>query len=496
MSADRLPMAALALPSGDVDEDVIDAPNEERVHVTWINSNRRVPASFMRPLLRFTRIEAAGGIVLLVAAAVALMWANAPFGESYDTFWHTHLSVEIGSFHFNETLQEVVNDGLMAIFFFVVGLEIKRELVLGDLRKPKAAALPAIAALGGMVVPALIYIAFTVGDGGEATRGWGIPMATDIAFSVGVVSLLGRRVPVGAKLFLVALAIVDDIGAIAVIAVFYTADLFLGWLGLAIGGLVVTWLAQKAGVRSLAFYVPVALATWLFLLESGVHATLAGVALGLLTPARAMYTDRVYHAKARRLIDRYGTDARSRRAGERVDSDALAVSAVARESVSPLRRMETALHPWSSFVIVPLFALANAGVRFRGVNLAEAATHPIALGVGAGLVVGKLVGVTLFAWIAVRFRLGELPRSTTWTHVVGLAALAGIGFTVSLFVTGLAFTDVALADKAKTGIFIGSAIAGIAGYIILRGVRDPAKPRAPASSRRPVRMVTRDPDHR
>ena len=436
---------------------------------TWLHSERFVPRRFMRPIMRFADTEASSGIVLLVAAAVALIWANAPFGETYEEFWHTNVSLELGSwFHFNESLQHIVNDGLMAIFFFVVGLEIKRELVLGELRDPKAAALPAVAALGGMIFPALIYVAFVFSTGGEAMSGWGIPMATDIAFSVGVVALLGSRVPVGAKLFLLALAIADDIGAITVIAVFYTDDLSMTWLAAAIGGLVVIEAAKRSGIRSMVFYVPVAIMTWYFLLESGVHATLAGVALGLMTPTRPMFSSDEFDVKARRILDAYPARATTQAAREHVDYEARQLMAVSHESIAPLSRLEHRLHLWSSFAIVPIFALANAGVRFAGVDLLDAITHPVSLGVGVGLIVGKMFGVSLFTVAAVKLGIGKLPRGTTWSHVWGLALLAGIGFTVALFIASLAFDDPALADRAKTGIFVGSFIAGIAGYWILR----------------------------
>ncbi len=441
----------------------------DREHLTWVDSDRWIPSRFVRPLNRFISIESAGGIVLLVAAVVALLWANAPFGESYENFWETHFDFSFAGIHLEESLRKLVNDGFMAIFFFVVGLEIKRELVTGDLRYPKAAALPAIAALGGMIVPALLYLSFN--GGGEASQGWGIPVATDIAFSVGVVSLLGRRVPVGAKLFLLALAIVDDIGAIAVIAIFYTDTLYFGYLGAAIGGLVAVSVAARAGIRSMMFYVPVAIATWYFLLESGVHATLAGVALGMLTPVRSMYTDNEFHDRTSRILRRHDLSGSTPRAAERLDHDALEVSMIARESVSPLSRLEALLHPWSSFVIVPIFALANAGVRFAGMDLSEAVTHPVSLGVMIGLSLGKIVGISLFSWLAVRLRLGVLPRFAGWTHIVGLAAIAGIGFTVSLFVTGLAFDSALLADRAKIGIFVGSFASGVVGYLILRSIR-------------------------
>ena len=449
--------------------------SDQELHRTWLNSERFIPSRFIRPALRFTQVEAASGIVLLLAAVVAVVWANSSFGDTYEELWETALNIEIGSFHFEETLRELVNDGLMAIFFLVVGLEIKRELVAGELRDPKAAALPAIAALGGMIVPAVIFLALVAGEGGEATRGWGIPMATDIAFSIGVVALLGSRVPVGAKLFLLALAIVDDIGAIAVIAIFYTEDLSFSWLAAAIVTLIVIGAAQKGGIRAATFYWPMGILAWFFLLESGVHATLAGVALGLMTPARPMYSDEEYHRKATIVLDTYATEPESPHGRDRIDHEARQLASIANESIAPLNRLEYLLHPWSSFLIVPLFALANAGVRFEGVNIIDALTSPVALGVALGLLVGKIVGISMFTALAVRFGLGRLPRNTTWRQIFGLAALAGIGFTVSLFVTGLAFDDPGLTDLAKIGIFAGSGAAGVIGYLLLRATGQPAK---------------------
>jgi NhaA family Na+:H+ antiporter len=443
-------------------------------HDTWLTSERAIPKRFVRPMLRFTRVEAAGGMVLLVGAIAALVWANGPFADSYGEFWGTRISLELGDLiHLDESFKDVVNDALMTIFFFVVGLEIKRELVVGELRDPKRAALPAIAALGGMIVPALVYVAFVAGDGGEATRGWGIPMATDIAFSVGVISLLGRRVSVGAKLFLLALAIADDIGAIAVIAIFYTTDLAMGWLAASLITLVAIFVASRVGVRSTMFYVVAGIATWFFVFESGVHATLAGVALGFLTPARAWYSDDEYFDRAHWILAQREMDEAAPRRVERVDEHALSLANVSRESVPPLNRLERALHPWSSFVIVPIFALANAGVRFSDIDVGEAVTSSVALGVGVGLVIGKVVGITSATWFAVRFNLGKLPRRTGWRQIIGLAALAGIGFTVSLFITELAFTEALLTDQAKIGIFIGSGTAGVLGYYLLRSSPTP-----------------------
>lgn len=439
----------------------------ERPYTTWLQSDRFFPKRFMRPALRFTQVEASSGIILLVAAILALVWANSSFGDSYEAFWGTHFDLTFGPLHLEETLRELVNDGLMAIFFFVVGLEIKRELVLGELRDPRAAALPAIAALGGMVVPALTFLYFVGGDAGS--QGWGIPMATDIAFAIGVVALLGRKVPVGAKLFLLALAIADDIGAITVIAIFYTADLSLTWLAWAIGGLIVIYLAQRNGIRSLIFYVPMGVAVWFATLESGVHATLAGVALGFLTPVRALLTPKEFDTKARRILNTFPVGEGTELDQERSDHEARMLSHVSLESIAPLNRLEHSLVMWSSFVIVPLFALANAGVRFSGISIVETATSSVALGVAAGLTAGKFVGITGATYLAVRLGIGRLPKGTTWSHVFGLALLGGIGFTVSLFVTALAFpNDPVLADQAKVGIFVGSFLAGAVGYAWLR----------------------------
>jgi NhaA family Na+:H+ antiporter len=439
-------------------------------HRTWLSSERFVPKTFISPFVRFSQIEASSGIVLLIAAVAAMIWANSTWSESYFAILDTHLTIEFGSFHFDESVLHLINDGLMAIFFFVVGLEIKRELVLGDLRDPRAAALPVLAALGGMVVPALVYVFFNAGT--AAGHGWGIPMATDIAFAVGIVALLGSRVPSGAKLFLLAVAIADDIGAIAVIAVFYTTELNGFYLAAAVLGLILVWIASKVHVRAMWFYVPTAFLIWYLMLESGVHATLAGVALGFLTPARPYYTPKEFDGRARAILDQYDPeDITDLHTQEHADHEAMLLSDIASESVSPLNRMEHKLVTWSSFVIVPLFALANAGVDFRDISITEAVTSNIALGVAAGLVIGKIVGISLASFGAVKLGLGKLPPGTNWGHVLGLAAVAGIGFTVALFVAGLAFEEPEFADLAKVGIFSGSMIAGIIGALILSRIK-------------------------
>lgn len=390
----------------------------------------------VRPLARFLHVEAASGILLLAATVVALLWANSPWSASYADVW-------------SAGVRHAINDGLMALFFFVLGLEIRRELTDGQLATPRAAAVPALGALGGMVLPALIYLAVTWG--GPGVDGWGIPTATDVAFSLGVLALLARRVPPGLKVLLLGLAIVDDIGAIVVIAVFYADHLALAWLAVAGLGLVLVAAIRRPRLWSLPVYVALGVGVWFATRQSGVHATIAGVALGLLAPA-----------------------------GPPGDGEGAAVTA----------RLEDAVHPWSSYVIVPLFALANAGVRLTGGRLGDAATSRITLGVTAGLVVGKLVGVAGAMLLSTRLGLGELPPGVGRRHVVGMAGLAGIGFTVSLFITGLAFETARLADQAKIGVLAASLIAALVGAAILASCggwrwsdrAGPASRRSPAGS--------------
>ncbi len=404
----------------------------------------------------FLRIEAAGGLLLIIATIVALVWANSPWSGSYHTLLETHISLEIGDLLLlDEPLEAWINDALMAVFFFVVGLEIKRELVVGELRDPRAAALPAVAAVGGMVVPALIFFAFNVG--GAGVDGWGIPMATDIAFAVGVVSLLGNRVPGAMKVFLLTLAIVDDIGAIAVIAIFYTDDLSTGWLLIAIALLGLVLIMRLIRIWYIPAYVVVGTALWLAVFESGIHATIAGVILGLLTPAMALKSDPLdqdVHIGA--AISGQASATVIRRANFEL-----------KEQVSVVDRLEDILHPFTGFLIIPIFALANAGIEISGDSLVDAVSSNVTIGVVVGLVVGKFLGVSFATWIAVRSGLSRLPRGANWTHVFGLSAMAGIGFTVSLFITGLAYDDPIVTDEAKLGILAASTIAAVVGTLIL-----------------------------
>ena len=448
----------------------------ESVPRPWSASDRRVPRTVVRPLRRFADTEAAGGVAMLAMAIVALVWANSPFGDSYVELWETLISLHIGELiHIDLDLRGWVNDLAMAIFFFVVALEIKRELVRGELRDPRAAALPALAAIGGMIVPAAIYALFNVGTAGA--DGWGIPMATDIAFAVGVLSLVGRRIPSSLVVFLLTLAIVDDLGAIVVIAVFYTSGLSFGWLAVGIGCILGAVVLNRADVRAFVPYFLLAAFCWLALHESGVHATLAGVAFGLITPSHAFVRATQFGPRARGLVSRVEVaQAAEIRADDDNDEEALEADALnelitlSAESQPPLDRLEHRLLPWTTFVIVPIFALANAGVRVSWDDLTSAFSEPVTLGVLLGLVVGKPIGIMIFSLLAVRLGIGKQPAGATWSQIFGVAMLGGIGFTVALFVTELAFGPGALADQAKIGILAASAIAGVAGFIYLRAV--------------------------
>jgi Na+:H+ antiporter, NhaA family len=435
---------------------------EEQIRPSWSDSARPVPRLVLQPLQTFLRTEQAGGILLLAAAVAALVWANSPWRASYDAVRHTQLTIGIGNWSLAEDLQHWVNDALMALFFLVVGLEIKRELTTGELRQPRAAALPAIAALGGMAVPALLYLA--INSSGEAARGWGIPMATDIAFALGVLALVGRGLPASLKSFLLALAIVDDIGAILVIAVFYSGSIAVLPLLAAAGLLALILVLQRLQVRWTVVYVLLGVGVWLATFQSGVHATIAGVALGLATPAVPFQRPRAVSLEAHRVADDTVDDP------EPPDADAhhwLHLAGLTREAVSPLARLEHLLHPWTSWVVIPVFALANAGVAISSSTLGEALGSGVALGVVVGLVVGKTAGVTLFTWLATRTGITRLPDGVRWRHLLGVAALAGIGFTVSLFVTSLAFQTPAVQDAAKVGILAASLLAGLVGALLL-----------------------------
>jgi NhaA family Na+:H+ antiporter len=408
------------------------------------------------PIQRFLHVEAAGGVILLLATLVALALANSPLAEGFLGFWKTRVGFTLGSFTMDHSLKHWINDGLMAIFFFVIGLEVKRELVLGELRDLKAARLPIVAALGGMVVPAGVYLAMQGGQPGAP--GWGIPMATDIAFVVGCMAVLGDRVPKSLRVLLLSLAIVDDIGAILVIAIGYTDSLSIAWLMRGLAGIAVVLLFGRIGVRNTGVYAVLGFLIWLAFHESGVHATIAGVILGLITPARSwvdrsLVTDTVERASA--VMGGYGWE-ESRYAVMK------GVEKASREAMSPLERLEHGLHPWVSFVIMPVFALANAGVVLNG----DAIAHPVALAVIAGLLIGKPLGIVGFSWIATRLRIAHKPDEIGWGVLTAGGFLAGIGFTMALFIAELALSE-DLLYNAKMGILVASAVAAVFGMTLM-----------------------------
>ena len=419
----------------------------------------------VRPFQRFFRMEAAGGVLLLAAAVVAMVWANSSLAASYFALWETRGVAGLGGFVIDKPLLLWINDGLMAIFFFVVGLEIKREVLIGELAAPKKAALAVAAAIGGMVVPALIYVA--IAGGGPGAAGWGIPMATDIAFAIGVLALLGSRVPLPLKVFVTAVAIVDDLGAVLVIAFFYTVELKLGYLYTAAGILALLMAISRAGVRRTWPYALLGIALWVCFLKSGVHATVAGVLLAFTIPARRLIDAPEYHERAQLLLAEFAEDVRPGRSEPTEDQrDALHHLEKSTEQLfTPLTRLEHALHPVVAFVIMPVFALANAGVALGGGT--GGLGDPVTLGVALGLLLGKQVGILAASWLAVKAGLAALPTGIGWGPLWAVAVLCGIGFTMSLFIGGLAFDDPRLLDSAKVGILGGSILSGVLGAVAL-----------------------------
>jgi NhaA family Na+:H+ antiporter len=413
------------------------------------------------PFVRFAKMEASSGLLLLAGTIAALVWANSPWEQSYDAIWNTQVSIGFGRFFLSESRHEWINDGLMAVFFFLVGLEIKREVLIGELSSLRKAAFPLIAALGGAIVPALLYASVTYG--GDGQKGWGIPMATDIAFALGALALLGNRVPVSLKIFVTALAIVDDIIAVLVIAIFYTDRIHVFILAIGLAGVVLSFGANLLGVRRPVIYAVIGICVWCAVLKSGVHATVAGVLLAFTIPART-YIDRDLFLKSSRwLLDRFeGAVPNSAEAHAAIHS----MDAQCELVESPLHRIEHYLQPWVSFLVMPLFAFANAGVRILGNGLA-AATHPVSLGVALGLFIGKPLGIWSFARLSAKTGLATPPAELSWRTIFGAGCLSGIGFTMSLFIATLAFGDGALLDMSKIGTMAASLAAGICGSMIL-----------------------------
>ncbi len=417
------------------------ARNNSANGIAGVTRQRRSLTSILH-LREFLRLEAASGIILVIAAALAMIVANSPLGHFYTALFDIPVAVQVGGLGIAKPLLLWINDGLMAVFFLLVGLEIKREIREGELSSRDQALLPCIAALGGMIVPAVIYAALNWDDE-EALRGWAIPTATDIAFALGVLALLGSRVPISLKVYLTALAIIDDLGAIVIIALFYTANLSVESLALSGIALVVLFVLNKMRVMRLSAYVLVGIALWVFVLKSGVHATLAGVALAMAIPTR-----------------------------DPADPER-----------SPLREVEHQLHVWVAYGILPLFAFANAGVSLAGISVA-ALFEPLPLGIALGLLLGKQIGVFGATWLAVKTGVGRMPEGTTWAQIYGAAILAGIGFTMSLFIGTLAFVGNEQAAQVRIGVLGGSIVAALAGYFVLRAVLGGDAPGKPVNHSR------------
>ena len=423
----------------------------------------------LQPFRVFAAHKLAGSGLLLLATVVALAWANSPWGEVYERLLGTVVSVGAGELALSKPLALWINDGLMGVFFFVVGLEVKREVLVGELSRPRRALLPLAGALGGMIVPAAVYLALNAGRAGA--HGWGVPMATDIAFALGVLALLGDRVPVSLKVFLTALAIADDIGAILVIALFYTDGVSLAALGA--GGLLLllSVAASAAGVRSSVFYFVLGTLVWLAFLKSGVHATLAAVLMAFTIPARNRLESAALVRRARDLLAAFEAAGTGRGHGLLSAQEVHALHALSDtvgDASAPLQNLEHALNPLVTLVVLPVFALANAGVALEG-GLGAALAHPVGLGVLLGLFAGKQVGIVGGAWLAVRLGLADLPPGVGWRRLHGVAVLGGIGFTMALFVGGLAFADPALRDAAKVGTLAATVLSAGVGLALLRG---------------------------
>ena len=429
-----------------------------------MNTKSSNKALLPRPFQQFFNKEAGSGLLLIFCTIIALIWANSGFSESYVNLWKTYFTVDIGGAGISKPLILWVNDGLMAIFFFVVGLEIKRELISGELSTPRKAALPLMAAVGGAVIPALIYVGFNLSS--PEVSGWGVPMATDIAFALGVLALLGSKIPLSLKIFVTALAIVDDLMAVLVIALFYTAKISFISLGIGFVFLAAAIVLNRLGIHKTILYVLLGIATWVAFLKSGVHATIAGVLFAAAIPAVSKMGADEFLKKGDVFIDKV----RAQMGNPNDQRTAIHYLEVAsKHAQTPLERMEHGLHSWVAFGVMPIFALANAGVAIAGDVLSGLISNAVFWGIFVGLFVGKPIGILAMVWVAVKSKVAELPMGVTWRHVIGAGALAGIGFTMALFIANLAFTEASTLEVAKLGILSASLASGVLGWILLSG---------------------------
>ncbi|WP_163326080.1 Na+/H+ antiporter NhaA [Draconibacterium mangrovi] len=420
------------------------------------------------PINRFIRLETSSSIVLFSASIAALILANSGLSEAFLSFWKNYITISLPGFELSKPVLKWINDGLMAIFFFVIGLEIKREVLIGELSDLKKASLPIVAAIGGMVFPALLFV--TLNQGKAGMEGWGIPMATDIAFSLGILTLLGKRVPVGLKIFLMAFAIIDDLGAVLVIAFFYSSKLI--WANIIIGLAIVTLLAilSRFKLYSKYFFFIAGVVVWVLFLKSGIHATIAGVLLALTIPIQRHIKTTTFYDKGKEILDGFLDECKKEGRDKTILShkqlDAVdEMEELIEKTASPLQYLEHSLHGWVAFIILPLFAFANAGVVF---SFSGDTNTVLASNIGLSLIIGKFVGIFLVSFLAIKFKLSELPKNVNFMSLAGVSFLGGLGFTMSLFINNLAFTDEVLIDSAKIGILLGSFVAGLLGYILLR----------------------------
>jgi NhaA family Na+:H+ antiporter len=437
------------------------------------DSRKRTPEyikyGIMRPFQRFARNEASSSILLISMSVIALTWANSPFAPTYHHFWETELHLSVGSCEISRSLRDWIDEGLMAIFFLIVGLEIKREILVGELASMRRAFLPVSAALGGMLVPSLIFFLFNRGL--STVHGWGIPMATDIAFALGVVYIMGKRVPFGIRVFLSAFAIADDLGAVFVIAIFYTKEIVWNYLIISIVIIFFLALANYFWVRKTLVYALLGIALWLVILASGIHATVAGIVVAMFIPARGKYDTDKFIGNVSRFLGDFQCSPDG--CGDSILLNRTHINAVqsiemaCHDVETPLQRLEQNLHPWVAFVIVPLFAIANVGVTIIGMDVRQILASPLTLGIALGLVIGKPVGITLFTYIPLKLGIASLSPKIKWCHIVGAGVLGGIGFTMSLFITSLSFEMQNLIDQAKLGILGGSLISALVGLVAL-----------------------------
>jgi len=418
------------------------------------------------PVNKFIHQEHTSGIVLFISVLIAIIWVNSPLQGLYHHLWDIKLSLGFGGYVLDHSLHLWINDGLMAVFFFVIGLELKREFMAGELSSLKKASLPMVAALGGMLVPALIY--FFINKGTTAEHGWGIPMATDIAFALALLSIAGKHIPASVKVFLSALAVADDLGAVLVIAIFYSSHIALMPLTIGMWLLVILLIGNKLGIRSIIFYLVIGFGVWVAFLLSGVHATIAGVLVAFTIPARTRINEKNYAESLRKLLldfEKAIPNNSTLTTPEQHDTIEK-IKGLSMDAETPLQKVEFALHPWVAFVVMPLFALANAGIVI-GSNFFSSLVNQVSLGVAVGLLAGKFIGVLLATWLMVNFG-AQLPAKASWKQIVGVALLAGVGFTMSLFISGLAFTQPELIDQAKYGILLASLLAGVLGVMVLK----------------------------